>query len=45
VQERKEEKRSDDKTRKCKGWKRIPKREVEEIKGKMNGRRVAKELI
>jgi hypothetical protein len=38
-------KRSDNKMGKCKGWKGIPKREVEEMKGKTNGRRVVRELI
>jgi hypothetical protein len=37
VEEREEDKRSDDKTGKCEGWKGIPKREVEDIKGKRNG--------
>jgi hypothetical protein len=45
VEERKEEKRSDDKTGKCKGWKEIPKRELEEIKRKRNGRTMVRELI
>jgi hypothetical protein len=45
VEERREEKRSDYKTDKCKGWKDIAKRELEEIKRKRNGRTVARELI
>jgi hypothetical protein len=36
VEEREDEKRSQNKTDKCEGWKGIPKREVEEIKGKRN---------
>jgi hypothetical protein len=44
VEERKEEE-SEDKTDKCKGQKGIPKRELEEIKGKRNGRTVARKLI
>jgi hypothetical protein len=43
VEERKG--RSDDKTGKCKGWKGIRMREVEEVKGKKNGRTVVRELI
>jgi hypothetical protein len=45
VEERKEEKRSDDKRGKCKGWNGIPKKEVEEIKGKRNRKTVSRELI
>jgi hypothetical protein len=45
MEERKEEKRSDNMTSKCKGWKGIPKGKVKEIKGKRNGRTVARELI
>jgi hypothetical protein len=37
VEEREEEKRSDDKTDKCEGWKGILKREVVDVKGKRNG--------
>jgi hypothetical protein len=37
--------RSDDKMGKCEGWKGMPKREVENVKGKRNGRTVARELI
>jgi hypothetical protein len=36
--------RSDNKTGKCEGWKVIPKKVVEGLKGKRNGRTVTKKL-
>jgi hypothetical protein len=45
VEERKEGNRCDGKVGKCKGWKGITKKEVEEIKRKRNGRTVSRELI
>jgi hypothetical protein len=45
IKEQKKGRRSDNKMGICKGWKGIPKREVGELKGKRNGRTVARELI